>query len=121
MKIITYSLLLLGLLGLIGGYLLVNGRAQTMTMPQMLGVSVLLGLYLIGLAFAGEGKTEDERAVAHRYFANRAALVAGTAVLCLGVLYQLFSAHAVDVWLLSGLFTINLVKLVSLIYSHYRK
>lgn len=53
--------------------------------------------------------------------ANRAALISGTIVLSLGVLYQLFISHQLDYWLLLALMGINLSKIVSLIYLNYRK
>jgi len=89
-------------------------------MQQMVSVSAFLVLYVIGLSLAGEGKTVDEREVAHRYFSNRAALIAGTVILSIGILWQLFS-HTMDYWLLASLVIINLVKIIGLIYSNYKK
>ena len=86
-------------------------------MSQMVTVSALLGVYVVGMSLAGEGKATDEREVAHRYVANRWALVAGTIVLSVGVLGQLFVLHHLDYWLLGGLMAINLTKILSLIYS----
>ncbi|MDP4000826.1 MAG: hypothetical protein Q8P83_01150 [bacterium] len=89
-------------------------------MPLMISVSLMFGIYVVFMSLVGEGKTEDERALQHRYYANRLALLAGTVVLSAGVLYQLFY-HTLDYWLLAGLVVINIVKLVSLIYSHYKQ
>jgi putative flippase GtrA len=72
------------------------------------------------MSLVGEGKMADERESLHRYYSNRAALVGGTVLLSIGVLYQLFTHH-LDYWLLAGLIVINLVKIVSLIYLDYKK
>ncbi len=119
MKIITYLLILLVFIGLLTGFL-VQPHPEGMSMGMMLSISALLVLYVVAMSFVGEGKTFDERDLNHRYFSNRSALLAGTIVLSLGVLYQLFN-HSIDYWLLAGLIAINLVKIVSLIYAHYRR
>ncbi len=118
MKIITYYLLLLAFIALLSG-LLIQQHPAPMSMQQMLSVSLLLGLYVVAMSFVGEGKTVDEREVAHRYLSNRAGLISGTIVLSVGVLYQVFTRQ-IDYWLLAGLIVINLVKIVSLIYSNYK-
>jgi hypothetical protein len=117
MKITIYSLILLVFIALLTGFL-IQPHPNGMSMPQMVSVSVLLGLYVVAMSFVGEGKPVDERESFHRYFANRNSLIAGTSVLSLGVLYQLFS-HQLDYWLLAALISINLIKTISLIYSHY--
>jgi putative flippase GtrA len=86
----------------------------------MLSVSALLVLYVVGMSLAGEGKTEDEREQMHRWYANRAALIAGTIILSVAILYQLFT-HNLDYWLLVALIGINLTKIVSLIFLNYKK
>lgn len=116
MKIIVYYLVLLILIALVTGFLLQGG--PSMTMPQMISVSVVLVIYTIAMSMVGEGKVVDERELQHRYTSNRMGLIAGTIILSVGVLVQLFS-HALDYWLLAGLIAINLVKIVSLIYSNY--
>ncbi len=118
MKLISYYLFLLVFIALLTGFLLQRG-AQAMSMGQVLSVSVLLGLYVVGMSFLGEGKPTDERAVFHRYLANRYALLAGTVVLSLGVLVQLFTEQ-LDYWLLTGLIAINVVKVMSLVYSSHK-
>lgn len=117
MKVIIYYLALLILIALITGFL-IQGR-DSMSMEQMISVSVLLGVYVVAMSLLGEGKTTDERESQHRYTANRLALIAGTSVLSVGVLVQLFT-HSLDYWLLAGLIAINLVKIISLIYSNYK-
>ncbi len=118
MKVIVYYLLLLVFIALLAGFLM-QPHPNGMSMQTMLSVSVLLGLYVVAMSFVGEGKTIDEREVTHRYTANRLSLIAGSALLSVGVLYQVFTHH-IDYWLLAGLIVINLVKIVSLIYSNYK-
>lgn len=119
MKIIIYYLFLLVFIALFSGWLL-QSEPTSMSMGEMLSACFFLGLYAVAMSFVGEGKTVDERETFHRYVATRSALVAGTAVLSIGVLYQLFT-HQLDYWLLAGLIAINLVKIISLIYSNYQK
>jgi hypothetical protein len=116
MKIIVYYLILLVFIALLTGWLV---QADDMSMPTILSISVLLGIYVVCMSLVGEGKGVDEREEAHRYRANRVAHVAGTIVLSAGVLYQLFT-HNLDYWLLAALVGINLSKIISLIYSNYK-
>ena len=118
MRIIVYYIVLLILIALITGFL-VQANSDSMSMEQMISVSVLLGIYVVAMSLVGEGKVADERELQHRYLSNRFALVAGTIVLSAGALVQLFT-HTLDYWLLAGLIAINLVKILSLIYSNYR-
>ena len=119
MKIIIYYLLLLVFIALFAGFLIQN-RSSEMSMQEMLSASLLLSVYVVAMSLVGEGKAVDERDLHHRYFANRSALVAGTIVISVGVLYQLFT-HQLDYWLLAGLIIINLVKTVSLIYANFNR
>ena len=119
MKIIVYYLVLLILIALITGFLL-QGDSDSMSMQQMISVSVFLGIYVVAMSLVGEGKMVDERELQHRYTSNRLALITGTIILSAGILVQLFN-HKLDYWLLAGLIGINLVKIVSLIYSNYRQ
>lgn len=120
MKIIIYYLLLLVLIALTGGYLL-REPMDSMTMPAMLSVSVVLALYTIGISLVGETNNVDERDISHRNVSNRTALIAGTIIFSIGLIYQMFISHMLDWWLLAGLIVINLTKIVSLIYLNYRK
>lgn len=119
MKIIIYYILLLVFITLFSGFL-VQGKSDSMSTPQMVSVSLLLGLYTVGMSLVGEGKSRDEREISHRYIATRGGFIAGTIVLSIGILYQLFT-HNLDPWLLAGLIAINLVKTIILIYLNYRK
>ena len=119
MKIIIYYLLLLVFIALLAGFL-IQGHPNAMSMSQMLSVSLLLALYVVAMSFIGEGKSADEREEQHRYAASRGGLIAGTIVLSIGILYQLFN-HSLDYWLLASLIAINLIKIIVLIYSSSRK
>lgn len=121
MKIILYYLFLLIFIAIVTGFLISGQGDRAMSMTQMLGVSALLVLYTVAMSLVGEGKTEDEREVLHRHLATRAALVGGTIILVVGVMYQMFISHALDYWLLIALIVVNLTKIVSLIYLNYKK
>ena len=120
MKKIIYYLLLLVFIALVSGYLMF-GRMDSMSMPQMLGVGAFLVLYTVAMSLVGETGIADERDILHRNLSNRAGLIAGLIIFCLGILYQMFVPHMVDYWLLGCLITINLVKIVSLIYLENKK
>ena len=120
MRIIIYYLLLLVFIAVLTGFLLSGNHGAAMNMQQTISVSALLVVYSVGLSLVGEGKTADERESMHRYYANRAALIAGNSLLSIGILIQLFT-HNLDYWLLAGLIIINLTKIISFIYLNYRK
>lgn len=120
MKTIIYYLLLLVLLALTFGYIL-SGQANGMTMVQLYSVSALLVAYTVGVSLVGEIKNTDERDLLHRDFSNRMAHMVGSAFLVIAILFQLFSHHTLDVWLITTLVVINLTKIISLIYASYKK
>lgn len=120
MKVIVYYLLLLILIVLTAGYLL-SGQTDKMSMPQMLSASAVLMVYVVAISLVGETKNGDERDVLHRNLSNRYALISGTVIFSIGLIYQMFITHALDWWLLAGLIIINLTKIISLIYLNYRK
>lgn len=122
MRLIIYYLSLLVFLAIVTGFLLSQNQAEaTMAMSTMIGVSAALVLYVVAMSLVGEGPKEDEREVLHRQIANRNAMIAGTAILSVGILYQLFVTHVIDYWLLAALMGVNLSKIISLIYLNYRK
>jgi uncharacterized membrane protein len=122
MKIITYYILLLVLIILVASFLLLGQNdTASMSMVKLATICVLLGVYVVGMSVVGEGKAKDEREINHRFIANRLGLLAGTLVLSAGLLYQLFVTHQLDYWLLAGLISINLIKLLSLIYLHFKR
>ena len=120
MKIIIYYLLLLILIALTSGYLL-SSPTDSMSMPTMLSVSAILVLYTVGVSLVGETNNADERDILHRNLSNRTALIAGTVIFSVGLIYQMFVSHKLDWWLLAGLIAMNLTKIISLIYLNYRK
>lgn len=120
MKTLLYYLFLLIAIALITGFI-ISANDSAMSMPQMLGVSAGLVLYTIAISLVGENKAIDEREHAHRYIANRAGLIAGTVIVSLGIMYQLFITHHLDYWLLIALIVINLTKIVSLIWLNYKR
>lgn len=123
MKIILYYLFLLIGIALITGFIASQNSGDTMSMSKSMALSLsgLLALYTVAMSLVGEGSLTDERDQAHRYIANRAGLVVGTTVLALGIIFQLFITHRIDYWLLTGLITINLTKIVSLIWLNYKQ
>ena len=122
MKLILYYLSLLIFLAVVTGYLISQNQADnTMGMSTMLGIGVALGLYVVAMSLVGEGPQEDERETHHRRIATRVAMIAGTIILSMGVIYQIFVTHQLDYWLLVALMGINLSKIISLIYLNYRK
>lgn len=92
-----------------------------MAMNQMLGIAGALVLYTVALSLVGEGHSTADRELLHKYMANRAALIAGTVIFVMGILYQLFISNSVDYWLLIGLIVINLTKIISLVFLNYRR
>jgi hypothetical protein len=119
MKQLLYYLGLLIFIALLTGYT-AAGQPDSMSMGQMVGVSTALVIYAVLSSLVGEQHTVDERETAHRYAASRIALIVGTAMLSVGILYQLFT-HQVDYWLLAALIGINVSKIISLIYFNYRQ
>ncbi len=120
MKVIIYYLLLLVLLALTAGYAL-SGQAGAMSMQQIYSICGLLAVYTVGMSLVGEVKNTDERDMWHRNFANRVALIAGTAFISIAIFFQLFRNHSVDLWLLAALVVVNLTKIITLIYANYRR
>lgn len=119
MKQLLYYLGLLIFIALLTGYT-VAGQPDAMSTSQMVGISSALVLYVVVLSFIGEQKASDERELQHRFTASRIALIVGTAILSVGILYQLFT-HQLDYWLLVALIGINVSKIISLIYLNYRR
>lgn len=120
MKLIFYYLSLLVFIAVITGFSL-SQNGGGMAMNQMIGVSAALVIYVVAMSLIGEGTATDERDRDHRFISNRIALIIGTAIVSLGILYQLFISHSLDYWLLIALMGINLTKIVSLIYLNYKK
>lgn len=119
-KIFIYYLLLLVLLALISGYLLFEPMDK-MSMPAIVSICTFLVLYSVLISLAGETKCADEREILHRNLSNRIATVAATIFISGGLIYQIFITHHIDWWLLATIITINISKITSLIYFHYKK
>jgi len=118
-KPLVYCLLLLLLIVLLSIFL-ATGDLRAMPMPQLFSICAFLVFYVVALSLTGEITSGDERQLAHRYLANRAALTIGTLVLSASILYQLFQ-HRLDLYLLGTLVAINLTKVIALAYCYYRK
>jgi zinc transporter ZupT len=121
MKLLLYYLTLLIFIAVVAGYLISEGGGQSMAMQQMVGVSAGLILYVVAMSLVGEGHSQDERELLHKYMANRSAMIAGTVVFAVGIIYQMFISKQVDYWLVFGLVSINLTKIVTLIFLNYRR
>lgn len=122
MKLIIYYLSLLVFLAIIIGFLISQNRNfDTMGLPVMFGIVAVLVVYTLAMSLVGEGSSEDERELYHRRLANRIGLIVGTSVLSIGIIFQFLISHYLDYWLLGALMTINLSKIVSLIYLNYKK
>lgn len=93
-------------------------------MPPMAAMSALVAVAVLLCAWAGfvmYEKADDEREVLHRMQAGRAAYLAGIAILALGLLWQGFVEHHIDVWIAAALGCMVLAKLsVGLFLSIYR-
>jgi len=122
MKLILYYLSLLIFVAVITGFLISeNSGGNIMAMQSMIGVSGALVLYTVAISLIGQGTSTDERDLLHKYISNRAGLIAGTIVFVIGIIYQLFVSHQIDYWLLIGLISVNLTKIISLIFLNYRR
>jgi hypothetical protein len=91
-------------------------------MPGMLAMLLLAALFVLVCAFAVfvlRERTGDEREVAHRAAAGRAAFLAGSAVLLVGIIAEDL-AHALDPWLVWALIAMVAAKAVSRIYNDER-
>lgn len=118
MKNTIYYILLLIAIALITGYLISSGNSMDMKAMSIVG-TLLVG-YTVGLSLVGEGAIIDERQEYHRYISTRIAYITGVSILCIGIIYQLFT-HNLDYWLLAGLIVINLSKIISLIWLEQKK
>lgn len=121
MKLLLYYISLLLFIAVIAGYMLSQNGGGGMATNQILGVSAGLILYVIAMSLIGEGHSQDQRELLHKYMANRSALIAGTVIFALGIIYQLLVNHQVDYWLVFGLIGINLTKIITLIFLNYRR
>ena len=88
-------------------------------MPSMAHVSMLLALLGVFGFYASYILREvavDERDVLHRMFASRAAYLAGTSLLIVGILYGAIRDD-VNIWLIATLMVMIVTKLLARLYS----
>jgi len=88
-------------------------------MPQPVQITMMIGLGVLFIAFVvfvWKEKVADERERLHRHISARAAYLAGTAVLVIGVIVQ-SASHILDPWLVIALAAMILGKIIGLIYS----
>ena len=113
LEIIT-AVLLLGLATLI-----LNPSHLWMPDTVLMGALVgLLALFCIFAIFILRESVADEREASHRMLAARAAFLAGSLVLVLGIILE-GRTHAVDPWLVGALVCMVVAKLCTRIYSDY--
>jgi cell division protein FtsW (lipid II flippase) len=90
-------------------------------MPEMVHMTMLAVLVAaVGAlaVFVVRERATDERDDAHRAFAGRAAFLAGSAVLLLGIVMQTF-AHTLDPWLVIALLAMVLAKVATRLWSNW--
>ena len=88
-------------------------------MPSMMLAGLLIiALVVFGLfaVFAVKEKVRDEREAHHRVVAGRAAFIAGTSILALGMIMQSLQ-HKVDPWLFIAFMIMIIVKFVARTYT----
>ena len=89
-------------------------------MAYMSTVGIITAIYFIVVFFIWGEKPHDEREYEHRYASSRAAYLAGSSVLILGIVLQSFT-HGINPWLPSTLAAMFVAKLVTRIYlEHYK-
>lgn len=91
-------------------------------MPTALVMMMITALIIGVAAFAGfvwREQARDEREGLHRMLAGRAAYLAGSGVLAVGIILQSI-AHALDPWLVIALAAMILAKVAGLIYGRVR-
>ena len=81
---------------------------------------VVVGLVVFFALFAGymwRERARDEREELHKLAAGRVGYIAGGSVLTIGIAYQTFFIHSVDVWLVIALAVMVIGKLFGLLYK----
>jgi drug/metabolite transporter (DMT)-like permease len=91
------------------------------SMSQMsLGILLLILFVLFG-AYIWREKAHDEREQVHISFAGRYAYFAGISILMLGTLYEYFTSHKVDTWMVLALVGMILTKTFGRIWAERHK
>lgn len=119
-KSTSLEVLLVSILVLLLGSLIDPFDISMGGMIYMSLVGVITGIYFIIVFFIWGEKPHDEREYEHRYASSRAAYLAGSAVLILGIVLQSFT-QGINPWLPSTLAAMFVAKLVTRIYlEHYK-
>lgn len=108
---------LVGFITIIAALLFLNpfGILMPNTLAMMIIGIFIIAFILFSIFIWREG-SKDEREAAHKMFAGRAAFLAGSGVMVLGIIIQSFE-HKVDPWLVLGLTIMIVAKTAVLIYS----
>lgn len=86
------------------------------TFVLMIMVMVLIVAFSIFAIFIWRENSRDEREGFHKIIAGRAAFLAGSAVLVIGIIIQSFQ-HRLDFWLVLTLAIMVLAKIAGIIYG----
>ena len=89
-------------------------------MPTELVYMLIGGVIIIFTVFAGlmwREQAKDEREELHKLAAGRIGYIAGGSILTVGIVYQTFFIHSVDVWLVATLAAMVIGKLFGLLYG----
>ena len=87
-------------------------------MMYMSIIGVVTAVYFIVVFFIWGEKPHDEREYEHRYASSRAAYLAGSGVLILGIVLQSFT-EGINPWLPSTLAAMFVAKLITRIYLEH--
>ena len=88
-------------------------------MPTAFVYTIMVLFFLVYIGFTllvWHESARDERELAHRAYADRIAHLIGTGVLVIGIIYQAFTAHSVDTWLILALSVMVIAKYFALRY-----
>lgn len=88
------------------------------TILMMMVVSLVV-VFAIYISFFWKENTRDEREVFHKILAGRAAFLAGTGTLVVGIIIQSFQ-HNLDFWLAATLGIMIIAKIIGRIYSQVK-
>lgn len=99
--------------------LVLIGNPFMFWMPSMVLITVLViitALVFVWTGFVLTEKAHDEREVAHRTHAGRAAYLGAAAMLTIALVYQGLT-HTIDIWIPATLAVMILAKLFTRFYS----
>ena len=115
LEVILVSVLVLLLATLIDPFDITMGHMLYMSL-----IGVITAVYFVIVFFIWGEKPHDEREYEHRYASSRAAYLAGSGVLILGIVLQSFG-QGVNPWLPTTLAVMFVAKLITRIYlEHYK-